>query len=81
MKPVLFHLHSKEKHDWANQYYQFERIPVEGEYVCLSSEGDWYRVELVVHTPFSNQMCSEIYAVQIDRNEIMKEKVNNGEDR
>ncbi|MFP7483369.1 hypothetical protein SFC65_04350 [Priestia filamentosa] len=73
MNRVFLHLHSKGKADWENPYLEFERIPVEGEYVSL--DGAWYQVELVVHTPSSEEMCAEVYAVKVDPEKVKKSKV------
>lgn len=36
--------------DWLNQEIEFSRIPVVGEYVCLSTDGSYYKVQAVIHT-------------------------------
>ncbi|WP_339212947.1 hypothetical protein [Solibacillus sp. FSL W8-0372] len=52
--------------NWINNYHHFDRIPSEGEYLATEVAGDWYKVELVVHTPISEEMSAEIYAVKVN---------------
>lgn len=77
MAKVFVHLHSDGESDFSNQFHIFERLPIEGEYLTISDDSEWYQVEMVVHTPFSEQMCAEIFAVQVNHNEVMKKKVKN----
>ena len=35
--------------DWKNYEIEFSRIPIRGEYVCLSTTGIYYKVQAVVH--------------------------------
>ncbi len=79
MKKVFLHLHSEGKFDWVNSYYQFERIPVEGEYVTTKADGEWHKVELVVHTPFSEKTCADVYAVKVNHHEEIEKKINTKE--
>lgn len=72
MKSIFVHLHDEGEANWENRYHDFGRIPVEGEY--LSIDIGWYKVELVVHTPFSMEMSAEIYAVKVDYNEEIRKK-------
>ncbi|WP_237150756.1 hypothetical protein [Planococcus rifietoensis] len=74
---MFVHLHSDGESDFSNQYYNFERLPIEDEYLTISEDSEWYQVEMVVHTPFSEQMCAEIFAVQVDHNKVMNKKVKN----
>lgn len=76
MKKVFLHLHNQGESDWENSYYQFDRIPVEGEYVTTEVNGEWHKVKMVVHTPFDKEVCAEVYAVKVDHNEEMKSKLN-----
>ncbi|WP_211272843.1 hypothetical protein [Domibacillus antri] len=76
MKPVFLHLHSPSDHDWVNKYYEFQRIPQQGEYVSVEVDAEWYEIELVVHTPSSDQMSAEVYAVKVDHLEVSKRKLN-----
>jgi hypothetical protein len=76
MKPVFLHLHSRGKSDWENQKFDFGRVPVEGEYITVASDSEWYQVELVLHTPFSEEMCAEVYAIKVDGKREFRKKVN-----
>lgn len=76
MKPVLIHLHNKGSIDWINKKFYFDRIPVEGEYITVDFESDWYKIEMVVHTPFSDEMAAEVYAVKVIYSEEIKNKLN-----
>lgn len=75
MRTVFLHLHDEGHANWNNIYFDFERIPVVGEYVTIKSDGDWYKVEMVVHTPFSKDMCAEVYAVKVDHHKEIKNNV------
>lgn len=67
---ALVFLHTYETPDAystepTNEERLFARIPAVGEYVATSVESDWYRVYLVVHTPFEDsQFDAEVYAVR-----------------
>ncbi|QTD40620.1 hypothetical protein [Sporosarcina sp. Te-1] len=76
MRTVFLHLHDSGQANWNNVYFDFERIPVVGEYVGIKSDGDWYKVEMVVHTPFSKGMCAEVYAVKVDSQKEVKKKLD-----
>lgn len=70
---VYLHTRDAENFDWNNENREFARIPVEGECLALSSSSDWYKVQLVVHTPFNCPYYAEVYAVKVDRNIVMTE--------
>lgn len=77
MATVFVHLHNEGESIWINQNHDFERIPVENEYITIDCDSEWYKVELVVHTPFCDEMSAEIFAVRVDHNKEMKKKVKN----
>ncbi|MER1958813.1 MAG: hypothetical protein ABS942_15625 [Solibacillus sp.] len=77
MKKVFVHLHNEGEVNWINEYYHFDRIPSEGEYLATEFNGDWYKVALVVHTPFTEEMSADIYAVKVNHSEEMKKKFKN----
>lgn len=76
MAKVFLHTKNSEEIDGVNEDREFARIPVEGEYLALSSLSDWYKVRLVVHTPFKCPYNAEVYAVKVDRRKIMAESWN-----
>ncbi|WP_340394908.1 hypothetical protein [Paenibacillus sp. FSL E2-0177] len=76
MAKVFVHTHEKGDSEWENEYYPFSRVPVEGEFLTLASDGEWYKVEMVVHTPFDREIHAEIYAVKVDHMKIQKRKLN-----
>ncbi|CEE79440.1 conserved hypothetical protein [Xanthomonas citri pv. citri] len=43
-----------------------------GEYVAMSEDA-WFKVELVVHTPFACEFDAEVYAVGVDHLEVVRE--------
>lgn len=69
---ALVFLHTYETSDGdvregnpRNEERLFARVPVVGEYVATSVEGAWYKVFLVVHTPFEeSDFDAEVYAVK-----------------
>jgi len=75
LKPVFLHLHDEGEANWLNKYADFVRIPVEDEYFAIEHDGEWYKVEVVVHTPFSSEMCAEIYAVKVEHQKEVEKKV------
>ncbi|MEK4699722.1 hypothetical protein MKX47_08980 [Solibacillus sp. FSL R7-0668] len=77
MKPIFLHLHNMGFKDWLNKVSTFERIPVEGEYLTIDYDSDLYKVEMVIHTPFSEEMCAEVYAVKVNHIEELNLKLNN----
>lgn len=72
MAHVFVHTHTAGKTDWNNQGRDFTRVPVVGEYFALEATGEWYRVELVVHCPFTAEYEAEVYGVQVDHAEEIK---------
>jgi hypothetical protein len=52
---------------------RFARIPFVGEYLALSTDSAWYKLQLVVHTPFPCDHDAEVYAVEVDYLEITKQ--------
>ncbi len=76
MHKIFLHTHEKEKADWVNTIKEFGRIPLEGEYLAISVDSEWYQVELVVHTPFSEEMEAEVYAVKVDHGKVKEKKLD-----
>jgi hypothetical protein len=67
MIQVMLHTWNPGKWDWHIEFREFGQIPHVGEYVTLHSTSEWYKVELVVHTPFEGADCmAEAYAVSVD---------------
>jgi len=59
--------------EWNKEFREFGQIPFVGEYLALSKNSAWHRVELVVHTPFPCDYDAEVYAVEVDYAEITKQ--------
>ena len=70
---VFLHTRSQGKYDWENEFRDFARIPVVGEYLALYVTSPWYQVQLVVHTPFKCDCEAEVYAVEVDHSEVKKQ--------
>lgn len=51
---------------WESDTRHFDRVPVAGEYLALSRDGDWYMVKSVVHMAFPLDYDAEIYCVKVD---------------
>jgi len=73
---VLLHTRSQQQRDWLNENREFARIPVVGEYVAISSDSPWFKVELVVHTPFPCEFDAEVYAVAEDHLQVLNEALD-----
>ncbi|NHR07386.1 hypothetical protein HA052_19535 [Chromobacterium haemolyticum] len=69
---VFLHTRTPQKRDWTNEIREFARIPTLGEYVSTSGHGPWHKVELVVHCPFECGCDAEVYAVEVDHNEVLQ---------
>ncbi|MBV6690339.1 hypothetical protein KV692_21430 [Xanthomonas euvesicatoria pv. physalidis] len=69
---VFMHTRSPQRRDWLNEEREFGRIPMIGEYVAMSEDA-WFKVELVVHTPFACEFDAEVYAVGVDHLEVVRE--------
>jgi hypothetical protein len=69
---VFLHTRSPQQRDWLNEPREFARIPVLGEYVAISGDSPWFKVELVVHTPFPCEFDAEVYAVAADHLAVLK---------
>ena len=72
MSNVFLHTRSQGQKDWKNTSKEFLRLPIIGEYIATSVSSSWYKVELVVHCPFKTDYSAEIYAVEVDHNEVKK---------
>lgn len=74
---VFLHTRSPGQRDWTNETYNFARVPVKGEYVAVKSPDDeWYLVELVVHTPFTNaEFDAEVYAVAVKHLDALEQEL------
>jgi hypothetical protein len=70
---VFLQTRSEGSFEWNKEFREFVQIPFVGEYLALSTESAWYKVELVVHTPFPCDYDAEVYAVEVDYSEITKE--------
>ncbi|AUO08172.1 hypothetical protein NS115_01690 [Paenibacillus jamilae] len=76
MPKVFVHTHDMGKANWENQYFDFGRIPVEGDFFALSSDSPWYQVELIVHTPFKEDLAAEIYGVKVEHEKVKRTKLS-----
>ena len=69
---VFLHTRKSSHSPWTNEFYTTARIPVIGEYIALDSRTDFYfRVQLVVHTPFPCDCDAEVYAVGEWRHDVL----------
>jgi hypothetical protein len=74
---VFLHTKSPEVASWEkNEFREFARIPVAGEYVTLHEKSDPYKVILVIHTPFPCDCDAEVYAVKVDHMKVQKEALD-----
>jgi hypothetical protein len=48
---IFLHIRDHGKWNWTNERYDFARVPAVGEYVSTSTSGEWFKVQLVLHTP------------------------------
>ncbi|APR13468.1 conserved hypothetical protein [Xanthomonas citri pv. citri] len=69
---AVFYTNPCRPSDWLNEEREFGRIPMIGEYVAMSEDA-WFKVELVVHTPFACEFDAEVYAVGVDHLEVVRE--------
>lgn len=78
---VFLHTRSHGRFDWRNEARDFARIPIVGEYLTRYVTSPWYKVQIVVHTPFECEFDAEVYAIKVDHNEIMTQSFHdaNGE--
>jgi hypothetical protein len=65
---VFFHYRSRGENAWTATELDMAQVPAIGEYVTLFANSPWYKVQIVIHTPFEGSgSASEIFAVQTDR--------------
>lgn len=69
---VFLHTREKGSFEWINEIREFARIPIVGEYLALDVSSPWYQVQLVVHTPFECDCEAEVYAIEVDHNEVKR---------
>ena len=67
---VFLHTRHHGEFDWLNEFRDFARIPIAGEYLARDVSSPWYQVQLVVHTPFECDCDAEVYAIEVDHLEI-----------
>ena len=78
---VFLHTRRPENPEGVNQYAEFARIPVVGEYISLpSSDEYWYKVVLVLHIPLTDETKEfppdhnvEVYAIGADHLKAQEE--------
>jgi hypothetical protein len=71
---VFLHTRNHGTDKMTNEEYDFARIPIIGELVALASVSPcWYKVQLVVHTPFERGLDAEVYAVAVDPKAAQKQ--------
>jgi hypothetical protein len=83
MKTVYFRLKSDGQSDRDCGYYKVQRIPQEGEYFILETDGDLYKTEMTIYAlntlnADSERANAEVYAVKIDRDKEIKKKIDDG---
>jgi len=76
MVRVFLHTHPPGSSQWRTEHREFFRIPIVGEYLTLAVTSPWYRVAVVVHTPFSDQFEAELYAVEVDHLAALRQAAN-----
>ena len=73
---VFLHLRSRGQRDWRNEFREMPQIPRLGEFIALASAAqEWFRVELVVYTPFPGDWDAEVYAVAVDRHVVTRNAI------
>jgi hypothetical protein len=65
---VFLHTRDPEENEGVNDFRGFARIPVVGDYVALPDDPRYFKVVLVVHTPFPCDCEAEVYAVKDKEN-------------
>lgn len=72
MKIFLHQRNQDEEYNHKNNEVDgFARIPTVEEYIALDDSTDWYKVEIVIHTPFVSEVKAEVYAVKVNREEVI----------
>ena len=62
---VFLHTRDPEEKEGVNDFREFARIPVVGDYVALATDDPrYFKVVLVVHTPFPCDCEAEVYAIK-----------------
>jgi len=66
--------------EYESHHLEFARIPTIGEHIALTSHDPrFFKVVLVVHTPFEDSECdAEVYAIAENANDV-KDKSEYGE--
>jgi hypothetical protein len=65
---VFFHYRSPDDDVWTATELDMAQVPVVGEYVTLHANSPWYKVQIVVYTPFEgSRTACEIFAVKTDQ--------------
>jgi hypothetical protein len=70
MNNVLLHVRSKGSTATENTERTFLRLPVVGEYVATTKD-DWCQITLVLHVPFEKEITAELFALKVDRMEVL----------
>ena len=68
---VLVHTRHEGQVEWHSRLQSFVRLPVVGEFIAEQTGSDWYRVGVVVHTPYTEEYDAELYALKTDERSEM----------
>lgn len=68
------YLHTRTgQENWKNVEHELARLPAVGECVAFETSSPWYEVRLVVHMLFAAEFEAEVYAVEVDSIEAIKQ--------
>lgn len=76
MAKVFFHYKETSDGEWNNEGREFSRIPCVGEYVGLSTSGEWHRIYAVIHCSFDAEFEAEVYSTPTPNGHIDVVKAN-----
>ncbi len=58
---------------WQTETVYFDRVPIAGEYLALSRDGNWYEVKAIVHMAFPLDYDAELYCIKIEDKLVLRQ--------
>ncbi len=78
MTQVFLHWIDTPDGEWQNEHREFSSVPTIGEHVALNTSSAYYRVTLIVHTPFPCDCDAEVYTIRDDTQAEMISRARKG---
>ena len=72
MAKVLVHYKRSPDDEFNNLFNEFAQVPAVGEYIALTLNSEWLRVDTVVHRTLGSGYDAEVYSTPIQASDRHK---------